>query len=210
MFEFTEGRVAAVATDGRRLANQESAGTSQNGHLSENSAIIPLKALSLIERGLVSDDETVKIAIKPGKAIFGCGSATLSTSLVEGRFPRWKNIIPEIEGRIQVDLLAAHFLQAVRQTEIMVSEKQPGIYLNFSAGKLELTASGAEVGQSKIELPISYDAPPQQLKLEPRYLIEFLAGLDAEAVVSLYMKEEQSVLFQTGDGYYYVVMPLTK
>lgn len=209
LFEFTEGRIAAVATDGRRLANQEGTAAAYGGHVSENTAIVPLKALSLIERGMVSEEEPVKIAVKGGKIYFGSGTSTLSSSLVEGRFPRWKNIIPEKEGRVQVDIMASYFLQAVRQAEIMSSEKQPGIYLNFSAGKMELTASGAEVGQSKIELPISYEAAPLRLKMDPRYLTDFLSGLDNEAIVSFYMKGEQSVLFQTGDGYNYVVMPLT-
>lgn len=209
LFEFTEGRIAAVATDGRRLANQEGAATSQGGHFSENSAIVPLKALSLLDKALGGDDETVRIAVSGGKIAFASGLSVLTSRLIEGRFPRWKNIIPETSGRIQVDLMVGPFLQAVRQAEIVTTDKQPGIFLDFTEGKMELSASGAEVGESRIELPISYTGEATRLKLEPRYLTDFLKTLDSDKVIAMSMKSNQSVLFRTDDGYHYVVMPLT-
>lgn len=209
LLEFTEGRVAAVATDGRRLANQEASGTGVGGHTSENSAIVPLKALTLLDKALGSDEEPVKVSVTGGKIAFACGLSTLTTRLIEGRFPRWKNIVPNTEGRSKVDLMVGPFLQAVRQAEIVTTDKQPGIFLDFSDNKLELSASGAEVGESRIELPVVYTGEKTRLKLEPRYLTDFLKTLDSDKVIALYMKGDQSVLFQTDDGYNYVVMPLT-
>lgn len=209
LFELTESRIAAVATDGRRLANQEGTAVSAGGHFSENSAIVPLKALALIDKAIGSSDENVKIFVSGGKIIFAGKNVVISSRLIEGRFPRWKNIMPNKDDRVKVDLMVGPFLQGVRQAEVVTTDNQPGIILDFTTGKLELSASGSEVGDSRIELPIVYDGENIKLKMDPRFLIDFLRVLGNEMIVSVFIKDQQSVLFETNDGYSYVVMPLT-
>jgi len=208
LFEFTEGRMAAVATNGCRLANQEGTAVSHGGHFSENTAIVPLKALALADKTILSDEETVRVAVEGGKIAIGMDNAVVFSRLVEGRFPRWKNIIPNTESRMRIDLMVSPLLLAVQQAEIVTTEKNPGIFLNFSEGRLEITGSGAEVGESRIELPISYTGERYSTKLEPRFLTDFLKALSGDSVLSIYLSENQSILFKTDDGYNYVVMPM--
>lgn len=209
LFELTEGRLGTVATDGRRLANQEGAATAFGGHFSENSAIVPLKTLGLVEKAIGMTAEPIKICVADGKISFATSNIMISSRLVEGRFPRWKNIIPNKSDRVKVDLMDASFLECVRQAEVVTTDNQPGIVLHFQSGKLEISASAAEKGNSKIELPIAFDAQEISTKLDPRFLIDFLRGLSNETIISIYLKEDQSVLFETSDGYSYILMPLS-
>jgi DNA polymerase-3 subunit beta len=74
-----------------------------------------------------------------------------------------------------------------------------------------LSGRAAEVGQSRIELPIAYDGPSVAITLDPRYLTDFLKVLDAEKNITLEIKDaESAAVCTTDDGYAYVIMPLAR
>ncbi|MCR5358759.1 MAG: hypothetical protein K6E55_02605, partial [Thermoguttaceae bacterium] len=112
--------------------------------------------------------------------------------------------------RVQVDLPVAEFYPAVRQAALMTTENQPGIYLNFKPGKLEISASGAEGGNTQIDFPVSYDREEIRIKLDPNFLVDFLRCFPGAANLSVYLKEDSSVLFETqqDNDYSYILMPL--
>lgn len=207
--ELIESKVAAVATDGRRLAFQEGTATCVNDHQAE-SAIFPSRGLLLIERMLPADaEEAVKVAVSPNRALFQSGTTVFFTRLIEGRFPKWRNIIPDPEGKTQVDILVGPLLSAVKQAAIVTSDKQPGVNFRFESGKMELQAHGAEKGNSSVETPIAYEGAREEIKLDPKFMIDFLRVLDAEKNLTLYVAQDQPLCVRTDDAYVYVVMPLS-
>ena len=206
--ELSEDKISAVATDGRRLAFQEGFGTCVNDHKVE-SAIFPAKALQLIERALNDDEEPVKIAVSSNRGLFQYGRTVFFTRLVEGRFPNWRRIIPETEGKTQVDILAGALFSAVRQAAVVTSDKQPGVNFAFESGKMELQAHGSEIGDSAVEVPISYEGPRKEIKLDPKFMADVLRALDADKNISLYIADDEPLMIKTDDSYVYVVMPLS-
>jgi len=212
LLDLQEGVVDAVATDGRRLSYQTAAAEAVNDHQTEKSAIFPIKMLQLIERACGGDEAEVQLAVSDNKAIFKLGGSpgiVLSTRLIEGRFPRWRSIIPDEAGKAKIDIIAGAILSAVRQAAIVTSDKTPGVVFSFSDGKLELHGQGAEIGESDIEVPVVYSGSSLQVKLDPAFIEDFLRTLEPETVVSVYVSENDPILFQTEDKYTYVVMPLT-
>ncbi len=209
LLDFSEDKIGAVATDGRRLAHQEGTAESVNGHAPEGSSIFPAKALALVERA-AGEEEMIQIAVSPNRAVFQTPQTVIYTRLIEGKFPRWKNIVPETDQKVVIELIAGAFLSAVRQAAIVTSEKQPGVEFSFDSGKLELRASGAEIGESTIDLPIAYTGEKLNLKIDPKFVTDFLRVLDAEKQVTLYLsKTGEPVLCRTDDHYEYVIMPLS-
>ncbi len=74
-----------------------------------------------------------------------------------------------------------------------------------------LSGRAAELGQSRIELPIGYDGPPITIALDPRYVSDFFRVLDAEKTFTLELKDgESAAVCLTDDGYGYVIMPLAR
>ena len=207
-FELLDEKAVAVATDGRRLAAQDGIAKCVNDHQVE-SAIFPSRALQLVERALNDDEESVKIAISANRGLFQYGRTVFFTRLVEGRFPGWKKIIPDPEGKTRVDILAGALFSAVRQAAVVTSDKQPGVNFSFEKGKMILQAHGVEIGDSSVETPIAYDGPKVEVKLDPKFMADFLRCLEAEKNISLYIASEQPLSVRTDDGYIYVVMPLS-
>ena len=208
--DFGADQLGCVATDGRRLAHQCGVAEAVNEHKPEGSAIFPAKAMSLVERA-AADDEPIKIAASAKRGVFEMEKTVIFTRLVEGKFPKWKNIIPNIEGQGHkiVEIIAGALLSGVRQAQIVTSEREPGVDFTFSEGKLELSGSGAEVGESSIEIPVSYSDEKISLRLDPKFVTEFLRVFEAEKSITTYLKGEEPVYWKTDDGYEYIVMPIS-
>jgi DNA polymerase-3 subunit beta len=103
------------------------------------------------------------------------------------------------------------FYAAVRQAAVVTSEERRGVDFIFGGGKLVLAGHGAEFGESHVELPIAYDGAEIPVKLDPRYVSDFLRVLVPDQTFALYLRDSESaVLCTTDDGYGYVIMPLSR
>jgi DNA polymerase III subunit beta len=210
--ELTEDRIVAVGTDGRRLAKQEGPAQSFGGHQTgDQSTIIPTRAMQLLERVLADGEENVQLAVSESDVLVRSGRATVYSRLLEGRYPRWRDVFPRHTEAQRLELTVGPFYAAVRQAAIVTSEQRRGVEFTFGDGKVVLSGHGAEYGESLVELPIAYDGAAQSVSLDPRYLAEFLRVLDAETTFIFELREPHTaVVCTTDDGYAYVIMPLSR
>src|SRR3954454_20797442 len=83
-----------VATDSYRLAVKETKLESAlDGELEVN---VPVRALQELTRNASADGaETIEIAALENQVIFKAGDVVLSSRLIEGRFPNYKQLLPE-------------------------------------------------------------------------------------------------------------------
>ncbi|MBC7352255.1 MAG: DNA polymerase III subunit beta [Thermogutta sp.] len=209
--ELGDEKVTAVGTDGRRLASQEGQARRVGGHRPSEDVIIPRRVVEIIQRILSreSDDQEVKLAVEDGKIFVITPSAVVSGRLVDARFPKWREVFPKAPEKVRVDLPVREFASATRQASIVVDEKNPGIVYTFSSGKLVLSGRGASHGESRVELPIGYDGEEAMVRLNQRFILDFLKVLGDEGTFTLKIwSEESPVLAETSDGYAYLMMPL--
>ncbi len=102
LIELTENELTAVATDGRRLAWQKGPAKSVAGHATgDNTTIIPTRAMQLIERALADNDDNIQLAARENDLLIRSGRATIYTRLVEGRYPKWRDVFPRREGDVE-------------------------------------------------------------------------------------------------------------
>lgn len=211
LMEFGADKLTMAATDSRRLAVVSSV-TSTVGKVEERATqpVVPAKALSLIERSITDSDQDVYLAVYPNSVLVKVGSSTIYSRLVEGRFPRYADVIPSAGGSL-IDLVVSPFYSAVRQAQIVTNEESRGVDFTFENGTLRLTSVAADIGQSKVEVPISYDGSAITITFDPRYIADFLRILDASTSVKLQLTDgESAAVLRTDDGYTYVIMPLAR
>lgn len=203
--------ITLAATDTRRLAVVRGQCAAGDGGAIENPApVVPSKAMSLIERSLTDENESVSIAIRQNDVLVKTSTVTIYSRLVEGRFPRYQDVIPS-QSQVSLDLATGPFYSAVRQAQIVTSEESRGVDFQFSAGLLTLCSRAAEIGESKVELPISYEGPELVITFDPRYVADFLRVLEPEQPLKLELSDSESAaVFRTEDGYTYIVMPLSR
>lgn len=209
LLELAAGSVTAVGTDGRRLAKMEGPVGIFGGQPADAQPIIPARALQLVERCLGDATTHVHIAAHQNDIIVRTGLTTISARLVEGRFPRWRDVFPNRPEAVRVNLIVGPLLAAVRQAAIMTSEQSKGVDFSFNAGMLVLSGQSVETGESRVELPIEYSGSSLRIKMDPRFMSEFLRVLDSGSNVSVELTDAQSAaVCRTEDGYGYVIMPL--
>ena len=132
------------------------------------------------------------------------------TRLVEGRFPNFRDVLPS-NLPIRIDLLAGPFHNVVRQSQIVTSDESRGVDFVFSEGAVTLKSRAADVGESKVEMPVDYHGERLAIMFDPRFVSEFLRVLDAESSVQLSLiGGEEPAVFSSGEDYKYVIMPLAR
>ena len=212
LFEMNGEDIATVATDGRRLACMQAKGVSVGGFTNTGmSTIVPTKTLQLMERSIVESDETVQIAARSNDILIRTDRCTIYSHLVEGRYPNWRQVMPSREGRTKIEGLVGPFLTAVRQASILADTETRGVEFSFGNGTLVVAASAADVGQSRIEIPISYVDETIKITMDYRFVLDFFKVLELEKPFSLEVRSNaEPALFTTDDGYQYVVMPMAR
>jgi DNA polymerase-3 subunit beta len=199
-----------AATDSRRLAVVRSKTCDGSAPEGGKPPVIPTKAMSLLERNIPDDDTPTKITVRDNDVLFECGTTTIYSRLVEGRFPQYRDVIPA-ESRIEIELIVGMFYAAIRQAQIVTDEESRGVDFTFNDGTLTLNSTAADVGQSQIEVPIAYDGESLTITFDPRYIADFLKVLDQESSVTLKLTDgESAAVFTTGEDYTYVIMPLAR
>lgn len=211
LLELTSGSITGVGTDGRRLARQEGPAKSVAGHATSENTIIPTRAIQVMERALADNDGDIQLAARENDVLVKSQRTTIYTRLVEGRYPKWRDVFPRQDDGVKIELAVGPFYSAVRQAAIVTSEDRRGVDFTFGEGKIVLAGHGAELGESHIELPIAYDGPKMPVKLDPRFVSDFLRVLDPDATFTFHLRDpESAVVCSTSDGYAYVIMPLAR
>ena len=182
--------IRMIATDGRRLAMARGTVDSGSG---ETNCIIPSKALGIMRRLLRSDDATVRLAVDEHRIHVhvddGSGQSTLSSSLVEGRFPPFEDVIPKDQDKKVVfdrDSLRA----AVRQAAL-------------------LTSHAPEMGEAEVHLDLpDYTGDDLEIGFNPTYLSDALKVIDQEQIMFELKASNKPGVLRTGKEFTYVLMPV--
>jgi DNA polymerase-3 subunit beta len=212
LLELESEKVIAVGTDGRRLARMEGLGQAIGEHqTSGSSTIVPTRAIQLIERALNDRDESVDVAARNNDLLVRTPRGVIYSRLVEGRYPNWRQVFPQRENAVEIDMTVGPLYSALRQAAIVTDHDSRGIDFTFADGTLKMEANTAEIGESQIELPIAYDGEPITLTLDHRYVADFCKVLDNELSFVMEIESASSpALLLTDDGYGYVIMPMAR
>jgi DNA polymerase-3 subunit beta len=211
LMELNPERATLAATDSRRLA-VVSAPCRVEGKPTPPATppVVPGKAMALLERVLAEGDVEAKLAVHANDIVVQAGGVTVSSQLVQGRFPDYKKVIPS-NFQATIELVVGPFYSAIRQAQIVTNEESRGVDFTFSKGTLRLSSQAADIGQSKIELPIGYDGSDVTITFDPRYIADFLRVLEPGTALRFQLIDQESAaVLATDDHYTYVIMPLSR
>jgi DNA polymerase-3 subunit beta len=210
--EWKDNLLTAVGTDGRRLAKMEGPAQAVGQPTPFGDVtVVPTRAMHLLERALGEDSSEVQIAVRQNDILVKNPRVTIYSRLLEGRYPRWRDVFPQRANSLKLDLTVGPVYAAVRQAAIVTSEESRGVDFTFGEGSLVLSGQTAEVGQSRVELPIAYDGKAIAITLDPRFVSDFLKVLEPEKTFTIDLQDsDAAAVCTTDDGYGYVIMPLAR
>ncbi len=213
-FNFEDGKLSLVATDGRRLAlvsKELEFPPEQSGKI-----IIPAKTagelLRLLDLGqqvtISFSDRQVAFDLETGDETGGMtGSVNLISKIVEGNYPNYQQVIPkETHQRIKIE--RELFLQCVHRAALVSSDKSNTVRLKVSPNLLEITASSPDFGEAHESMAISYDGPEIEVAFNPYFLMDPLKALTKDDVFFEIKDELSPGVFKSLDSFICVIMPL--
>lgn len=200
-----------VATDSYRLSVKQTPLGAEGREAFE--ANVPARALQ--ELGRISAEtgaETISFAAQDNQVVFGVERMTLSSRLIDGQFPNYRQLLPdtyEHELRVSRDELLA----VVRRVSILAQRTAP-LRLKFETGAVTLSAQTPDVGEASETVPVSYDGETLEIGFNPQFLQDGLDSVDSdELVIKLISPLRPGLLEAAGadDGqgkFLYLIMPV--
>jgi DNA polymerase-3 subunit beta len=152
----------------------------------------------------------VEVDASEREVVCTCGGVRLTARLVEGRFPRWRDVLPKGEQQPTV-VLAADLLSATTAAAIVTSEQSKGVRYTFTNEGIHMVARSAEAGESSVTCEVQDAGHECSVVLDPAYVREWLRCLPSggDPVVTLTAKDKGSaVVMRSDDTYTGVIMPL--
>ena len=102
----------------------------------------------------------------------------------------------------------ADFLAAARSAALMTDKQTASVKFRFEEGKAILSTQAREIGESKIEIPISLEGEALEVRYNPAYFIDALRCLNEEEVRIEFFNAEKPGALRGGQHYRHLVMPL--
>lgn len=198
------GRLVVVATDGRRLALVENEvelpGEAQGEY------ILPTKAVGELMHTL-EDEGELKIHTGEKRVWFEFDEVLLTSKLVEGTYPNYRQVIPvECEQRIPVEREA--LLTALRRVSLLASEKSCSAKLTFGKNQLVVSTQTPDVGEARESIAIKYGGDAVAIAFNPEFMIDPLKNLDNDEIYVELSDELSPGVIKCDVPFLYVLMPM--
>lgn len=200
-----DGGLRMVATDSYRLALRDLPGTRLV--VGDQRALVPAKALSELIR-VLGNDTDVTVQLGDREVSFTAGDTRLTTRLIEGEYPNYRQLIPaSYPNKLVVNREA--LLDAIKRVKLLASDSK-NVRINLQRDQVLLSAVSQEWGQASDTLDASYDGAEFTVAFNPDYLASGVEALSGEEVSLETMDAmKPAVLRDPADpSYLYLLMPV--
>jgi DNA polymerase-3 subunit beta len=208
LWEISGKKLSLVATDGRRLARRKVGLASVPAkEVAAAKIIVPAKTMSLLDKLGGNDKDTVAVKLVDNQVLISCANVVISSSLVEGNFPKYEDIIPaDYDKKLRLPTEAA--LSAVRRSALLTTEESRGIKLAIGKGAIVFSGRAPETGDARVEMPVDYEAEPIEIGFNPQFLVDVLRVIkEAEFDLELGQQDRPGII-KSGVNFLYVLMPI--
>lgn len=199
-----ENTVTAVATDGKRLALVERVPESFSGD--EGDTIIPLKTAVEIKR-LLEGTGIVTIEIGEKQASIKTDTLMLTTKLIEGNYPNYRQVIPASFSK-SFDVPTSIFLSKLELVSLALSDSSSFIVVKFENNRLTFEAVSNSIGEGNDYIDIDYKENRIDISFNPTFLADPFRHCDADKIKMKVNDGFSPVAIEGGEGFLYVIMPM--
>lgn len=206
--EYDLAKLTIISTDTRRLSidscdSSHTPGCDPVAH--KDMVLIPKKGLPCLASNI--GVEPVDIAVTQNSVIFRTGDIALCCMRGTGRFPDFRRAVWEPASRQHsIDIPVGQFNAALRQAILTTAEESRAIEFAFKNGTMTLRARAADVGESEIEMPISFDGDVS-VRMDPNYTLQATKMMDQAQSFTMEINDGVWML-RNPDGWRYIQMEI--
>jgi DNA polymerase III subunit beta len=203
----SEQELRMVATDSYRLSVKETAlDEPLQGSLEAN---VPARALQeLVRIAQAAPAESLAVSVGQNQVVFELGDIVLSSRLIDGQFPNYRQLLPEsVEHELR--LASAELTDVVRRISLLAQKNAP-LRLSFSEGTLTVSAQTPDVGEASEALPVPFQGEPFEIGFNPDFLRDGLESVESDELVLKLISPLRPGLIESPDSgdFVYLIMPI--
>ena len=202
------GGLRMVATDSYRLAMRDLQGFGEVA--ADRRPLVNGKALAEVQR--ITGDSDLEVVLDERDVTFRIGAVTVTSRLIEGAFPDYKDLIPDnYPNRLVISREA--LAGAVSRVRLVAQARdQAPISLAMSADGVELSARAQDVGEAQESVDATFTGTELKVAFNPQYLLDGLEAAGTEEVaIETIEPLKPAVLRGVGseaEGFVYLLMPV--
>jgi DNA polymerase III subunit beta len=196
-----------VATDSYRLSVKET--QLEQAIAAPLEANVPARALQELSRiAAAGEADEVGISIGQNQVVFSVAGVVLSSRLIEGQFPNYRQLLPDtFEHEVRLD--RDELLETVRRIGLMAQKNAP-LRLGFSDGELSISAQTADVGEASESMPANFQGESFEIGFNAEFLREGIESVGAGEVLFKLITPLRPGLLRPveDDAFLYLIMPI--
>jgi DNA polymerase III subunit beta len=196
-----------VATDSYRLSVKET--TLQLPLQGSLEANVPARALQeLVRIAQQAPSETVAVSVGQNQVVFELGDIVLSSRLIDGQFPNYRQLLPESVDH-ELRLASAELTDVVRRISLLAQKNAP-LRLSFSDGTLTVSAQTPDVGEASEAIPVPFHGEAFDIGFNPEFLRDGLESIESDEFVLKLISPLRPGLIESPDSgdFVYLIMPI--
>lgn len=198
-----------VATDSYRLAMRDLPGTSvlETGR----QVLVPSRAFSELVR-VLQPGEDVLVGFGERDATFHTGSVRLTTRLIEGQFPAYRQLVPSGYPN-SITVGRDPLLDAIKRTKLLLpsgGSSSSSIRLSLRAGELELSSTDTDRGNAVESIDAKLVGNELTIAFNPEFLAAGVEAVVGDEVMIETIDAMKPALIRSTEqaGYLYLLMPV--
>lgn len=206
LLKIQSGVLSLAATDSFRLAEKK---LSVDYSGEDVSIIIPSRSLYEVVRVFSSDDaQVLHIKVSQNQLCISSPSVSVTTRLIEGKFPEYEQIIPK-ENAVKAHFQREELLGVLKRISIFARENNNTLHLEIAGTNAKFLSEANQFGSEEDTLSVD-GAGEGKIALNIEFLIDVCQTLKEEKItLSLNNEVSPVVITQPDDTQYiHIIMPL--
>ena len=199
-----------VATDGHRLSLvSRKSNSNDNNEAFNQGVIIPRKGLNEIKKLIEGVEGFFELALEGAQLIVRKGKTVLMIRLIEGKYPNYKQLIPQ-NLKENISLKRERLLSSLRRVSLLSNQKSKGVTFTFSRGKMEIMSNNPELGDAHEEIDVDYGGKDLKIGFNAKYILDVLSSMHDDEV-DIELKDQLSpglMRPHSDEDYTCVIMPM--
>jgi len=207
LFKIENKKVYVVATDSYRLVEKITNSKETNKDIQ---IIIPSKTVLELSRIIQKiPNKEINIKIANNQITFETEGIYLTSRLIEGKYPDYKQIIPEkSETLVEVD--TTEFIKTVKRVNLFAKESANSVKMEVKKDRILIIADTAQIGREEASIKVKTIGEEKKIAFNAQFLLDALMNVGEETVVMGINTELSPVILRpkSEDDYLHIIMPL--
>lgn len=210
-FDISEASTTLVASDSHKLICYTSADVEA---AQPASFILHKKAAAILRSTIEKIDGNVEVTFDASTVVFSAGSTMMVCRLVVGKYPKYRDVIPQNNSNI-LKIDRQLLLGTVRRISVCANKASNHIKLDLTPGQIEITAQDlgfAIAAYEKVEC--EYNGEPLSIGFKSSFLVEILNNMTCETLMIKFADARRAALIlpseedATSDRICGIIMPI--